>query len=75
MGATDRFGGSAAWDRYCAQQDAEIAEIKRANPGCGTCFNGIKCPECGAVYCKENDEWVDEFNPPCDYEGYERRAI
>lgn len=70
---TDRFGGPEAWDRHCAAQDAAWLAVKRANPGCGTCANGIKCPDCGAVYCTEQDEWVDEFRPPCDYEGWSER--
>ncbi len=70
----DRFGGPAAWDRLCSEHDARVAKVKRANPGCGTCDSGIKCPDCGAVYCTEESDWVDEYAPPCDYEGYERRS-
>lgn len=74
MGLTDRFGGAAAWDVRCIAHDALWIAVKRENPGCGTCLSAIKCPDCGAVYCTEQDEWVDEYNPPCDYEGYERRS-
>lgn len=70
MGLTDRFGGPAAWDRYCAAKDAAWLAVKRAHPGCGTCEHSIKCPDCGAVYCTEERDWVDEFAPPCDYEGW-----
>lgn len=74
MGITDRFGGPEAWDRHCAEHDALVAMVKRENPGCGTCVCGIKCPDCGAVYCTERCDWEDEFNPSCDYEGYERKC-
>lgn len=74
MGVTDRFGGPGAWDRHCAREAAAVAMLKRTNPGCGTCSSSIRCPDCRAVYCTGEEDWVDEFNPPCDYEGYERRS-
>ena len=33
----DNFGGPAAWDVYCSEQGAYLADIKARNPGCGTC--------------------------------------
>lgn len=70
MGVLDRFGGPRAWDIRCAAQDAALAALKRANPGCGTCAYGIVCPECGLAYCKESDEWGDNYAPSCEYEGW-----
>ncbi len=70
MGVLDRFGGPQAWDIHCAAQDAALAALKRANPSCGTCENGIVCPDCGLAYCKETCEWGDNFAPPCEYEGW-----
>lgn len=37
MPCLDNFGGPAAWDAYCAEQDALLARIKADDPGCGTC--------------------------------------
>lgn len=73
MGVLDRFGGPEAWDRYCAEQDAALAALKRANPGCGSCANGLVCPDCGLAYCKETDEWGENFAPQCEYEGWVSR--
>lgn len=75
MGLTDRFGGYQAWDAKCSEEVDLLRGIQRINPGCGTCASSIKCPCCGAVYCAEEGDWVDEFNPPCDYEGYERKEL
>lgn len=33
----DRFGGSQAWDAYCARNDAVTASLIESGPGCASC--------------------------------------
>ncbi len=66
------FDGPAAWEVYCARIDAELAELRRANPGCGTCEYGNLCPCCGKAYCMELASWCDQDKPECEYELYEQ---
>lgn len=33
----DRFGGSQAWDAYCARNDAITASLIESDPGCASC--------------------------------------
>lgn len=39
MPCLDNFGGPAAWDAHCADQDAYLKRVKVDDPGCGTCSN------------------------------------
>ena len=74
MAATDRFGGAAAWDVYCAQKEAEYeAMIDNA-----TCLGCACCVECdvagheGLGYCVEEAIWVTADDTPRSVgcEGY-----
>ncbi|MEG0790967.1 MAG: hypothetical protein RSG23_05010 [Gordonibacter sp.] len=76
----DRFGGPAAWDRYCAEREAAYESMARAG-SCGQC---LKCsipddayfPKRQDVgYCKDVDEFVWTNANPWDEgcEEYEER--
>lgn len=58
----DRFGGPAAWDRYCMERD-EARERLLKNSTCGECGHCAEPPDDfenpGRIgYCKECGEFV-----------------
>ena len=72
MAATDRFGGSAAWDRNTAVQDATIAILRCCDPGCGECGLYVESEGAASGTCLESNESVPAFGwVPCEYESYE----
>lgn len=76
----DRFGGHAAWERYCVEQDAAYKAMAVAG-SCGQCVNcSIPDDDCfpgfqSVGYCRENDEFVPAGANPWDEgcEAYEER--
>ena len=63
---------SVAWDLLCAKEEEALRALRRENPGCGECTHGIPCPcGCGWVWCTAEGDFVEEYQPSCEYEGYE----